>query len=79
MIALPKVSRNHPERSGTNYARYQKYANYKQTEIIADNCKALVALKDSKDAAEILRALHVDDSIVFGCIYTLDGKAFTSY
>ncbi len=50
-----------------------------QAEIIADNCKASVAFKDSKDAAEILRALHVDDSIVFGCIYTPDQKAFASY
>jgi two-component system sensor kinase FixL len=50
-----------------------------QAEIIADNCKASVAFKDSKDAAETLRALHVDKSIVFGCIYTPGGKAFTSY
>ena len=50
-----------------------------QAEIIADNCKASVAFKDSKDADEILRALHVDNSIVFGGIYTPDGKAFASY
>ena len=50
-----------------------------QAEIIADNCRASVAFKDSKDAAEILRALHVDNSIVFGCIYTPDQNEFTSF
>jgi len=50
-----------------------------QAEIMADNCRASVAFKDSKDAAETLRSLHVDDSIIFGCIYTPDRKVFTSY
>jgi two-component system sensor kinase FixL len=50
-----------------------------QAEIMADNCKASVAFKDSKDAAETLRALHVDNTVVFSCIYTPGGKVFTSY
>ena len=50
-----------------------------KAEIIADNCKASVAFKDSKDAGETLRALHADSSIVLGCIYTPDGDILASY
>ena len=47
--------------------------------IIADNCKAAVSFEDARDAEEILSALRVDSSIIFGCIYTNRGEIFASY
>jgi PAS domain S-box-containing protein len=48
-------------------------------EMIADNCKAALAFEDADDAKEILQALHVDTSLVFGCVYTKDGQIFATY
>ena len=50
-----------------------------QAEMIAENCKASLAFQDAKDAEKILSALHVEPSIVFGCVYTKDGKFFATY
>jgi methyl-accepting chemotaxis protein len=47
--------------------------------MIADNCKAALAFEDAKDAKETLRALHVEFSIVFGCVYTSNNKLFATY
>jgi len=50
-----------------------------QAEMIAENCKASLAFQDAKDAEKTLSALHVEPSIVFGCVYTKDGKHFATY
>ncbi|MBN1796511.1 MAG: HAMP domain-containing protein [Sedimentisphaerales bacterium] len=50
-----------------------------QAEILADNCKAAVAFNDSEDAKEVLSSLRVESSIVFGGIYTKDGKLMSAY
>ena len=50
-----------------------------QAEMMADNCKAALAFEDTEDAKETLRALHVEPSIVFGCVYNKDGKIFATY
>ena len=50
-----------------------------QAEMIAENCKASLAFQDAEDAKETLRALRVDSSIVFGCVYTKDNKLFATY
>jgi signal transduction histidine kinase len=50
-----------------------------QAEMIADNCKASLAFQDTKDAEKILQALHVDSSIIAGCVYANDEKLFASY
>ena len=50
-----------------------------QAEMIADNCKAALAFEDSKDAMETLEALHVQTSVVFGCVYNKKGEIFASY
>jgi signal transduction histidine kinase len=48
-------------------------------ELIADNCKAALAFDESQDATETLQALHVEPSIVFGCIYDNDREVFAVY
>ena len=50
-----------------------------QAEMIADNCKAAVAFEDVKDAEEALRSLHVEPSIVFGCVYNGEDRVFATY
>ena len=50
-----------------------------QAEMIAENCKASLAFQDADDAKETLRALRVNPSIVFGCIYSKDNKLFATY
>ncbi len=50
-----------------------------QAEMIAENCKASLAFQDAKDAEKTLSALHVEPSIVFGCVYTKEGKFFATY
>jgi len=47
--------------------------------MIADNCKAALAFEDAEDAEETLQILHVESSIVFGCIYTKDDRVFATY
>jgi PAS domain S-box-containing protein len=50
-----------------------------QAEMIAENCKAALTFQDAKDAEKTLSALHVKPSVVFGCVYTKDGKFFATY
>ena len=50
-----------------------------QAEMLADNCKASLSFQVAKDAEETLKALHVEPSIVFGCVYTKEGKFFATY
>jgi signal transduction histidine kinase len=50
-----------------------------QAEMTAENCKASLAFQVAKDAEETLKALHVEPSIVFGCVYNKDGKFFATY
>lgn len=48
-------------------------------EMIAENCKAAMAFDDSEDAKRILKAMHVEPSILFTGIYSKDGEEFVSY
>ena len=50
-----------------------------QVAMTADNCKAALAFKDAADAQGILGALKAEPSIVFGGIYSNDGKLFAGY
>jgi len=50
-----------------------------QAEMIAENCKAALAFQDAEDAKQTLQALHVEPSIVFGCVYKKDNKLFVTY
>ena len=50
-----------------------------QAEMTADNCKAALAFEDTKDAEDILKALHAQPSIVLGCVNTKNGEEFASY
>jgi len=50
-----------------------------QAEMISENCKASLAFEDAEDAKETLRALRVEPSIVYGCVYTKDGTLFATY
>ncbi len=48
-------------------------------ELIAENCKAALAFNDQQDTEEILKALHVEPSIVCAYVYKNDGKIFAKY
>jgi len=50
-----------------------------QAAMTADNCKAALAFEDAADAEETLKTLREEPSIIFGCVYTADGKAFAKY
>ncbi len=50
-----------------------------QAEMIAHNCKAVSAFEDVKDAKETLNSLHMQPSIVYGCIYNSNGELLASY
>lgn len=50
-----------------------------QAAMIADNCKAALAFEDAEDATETLKALRVEPSIVFACVYTKNGDIFARY
>jgi signal transduction histidine kinase len=50
-----------------------------EAQITADNCKAALTFEDIEDAEKTLKALKADSSIVVGCIYKKDNKAFASY
>ncbi len=63
----------------TNLRRIMARNLSTQAEMIADNCKAALAFEDPQDAKEILKALHVEHSIVFGCVYNSKGEVFASY
>jgi len=50
-----------------------------QAEMIAENCKAALAFEDKQDLLEILQALRVEPSIVFGCVYNRKNEIFVCY
>ncbi|OQA02790.1 MAG: Phytochrome-like protein cph1 [Planctomycetes bacterium ADurb.Bin401] len=50
-----------------------------RAQMVAESCKASLAFQDNKDAAKILEALHVDNSIVFGGIYDDNDELFAAY
>ncbi len=50
-----------------------------QAKIIADNCKASITFDSPADANDALKSLKADSTILFGGIYTLDGKIFSCY
>jgi len=50
-----------------------------QAAMIADNCKAALAFDDAEDAKATISALKAEPSIVFGGVYTKDGKFFAGY
>jgi len=50
-----------------------------QAAMTADNCKAALAFEDAADAEETLKTLREEPSIIFGCVYTADGKVFAKY
>ena len=50
-----------------------------QAEMIAENCRASVAFQDAEDAKRILKAIHVEPSVLFAGIYSKDGTEFASY
>ena len=63
----------------TNLRRIMARNLQTQAEMIAENCKAALAFEDVQDSLEILQALHVEPSIVFGCIYNKKNEIFVSY
>jgi signal transduction histidine kinase len=50
-----------------------------QAEMIAENSKAALAFEDAQDSLEVLQALQVEPSIVFGCLYNRKNEVFVSY
>jgi signal transduction histidine kinase len=50
-----------------------------QAKVIADNCKASITFQEPQDANDTLKALSAEPSIIFGGIYTPDGKIFACY
>lgn len=50
-----------------------------QARVIASNSEASITFEDPKDANNLLHALRTEPSIVFGGIYTLNGKIFAGY
>jgi signal transduction histidine kinase len=50
-----------------------------QAKVIADNCKASITFQEPQDANDILKALSAEPTIIFGGIYTPDGKIFACY
>jgi signal transduction histidine kinase len=50
-----------------------------QAKVIADNCKASVSFDSPDDANDALKSLMADSTIIFGGIYTPNGKIFSCY
>lgn len=48
-------------------------------EMIGDNCRAALAFRDAEDAEETLKSLQAESSIVFACVYTMEGKILAHY
>jgi len=48
-------------------------------EAIGNNCSATIEYNDPSTAADTLRALRADPSIVSACVYTRNGNVFASY
>lgn len=46
---------------------------------LAENCKSSLAFQDAKDAENILKALHVDLSLMSGTIFNEKNEQFASY
>ena len=63
----------------TNIRRIMARNLLTQAEMIAENCKAALAFEDAQDSLEILKALQVQPSIVFGCLYNKNNEVFASY
>lgn len=63
----------------TNLRRIMARNLLTQAEMIAENCKAALAFEDAQDTLEILQALHVEPSIVLGCVYNRKNEVFVSY
>jgi len=55
------------------------YSSSTQAKVIANNCKASIIFNEPEDANDVLKALKAEPSIVFGGIYTIDGKIFAHY
>ncbi|MBN2181148.1 MAG: HAMP domain-containing protein [Sedimentisphaerales bacterium] len=63
----------------TNLRRIMARNLLTQAEMIAENCKAALAFEDPKDSLAVLQALHVEPSIVLGCVYNNKNEIFVSY
>ena len=63
----------------TNLRRIMARNLLTQAEMIAENCKAALAFEDAQDSSEVLQALQVEPSIVFGCLYNRKNEVFVSY
>ncbi len=50
-----------------------------RAKILAENCKGSLAFQDTKDAENILQALHVDSSLMAGAIFNDKNERFASY
>ena len=48
-------------------------------EAIGNNCSATIEYNDPNTAADTLRALRAEPSIVSACVYTRKGDVFASY
>ncbi|OHB74708.1 MAG: hypothetical protein A2Z25_19085, partial [Planctomycetes bacterium RBG_16_55_9] len=48
-------------------------------EMIGDNCRAALAFADAEDAAQMLKSLQAESSIVFACVYTKEHKILAQY
>jgi len=47
--------------------------------ILAENCKSSLAFQDAKDAENVLKALHVDSSLMSGTIFNDKNEHFAAY
>jgi PAS domain S-box-containing protein len=50
-----------------------------RTAILAENCKSSLAFQDTKDAENILQALHVDSSLMSGAVFDDKNERFAAY
>ena len=49
------------------------------TNVIGDNCKAAIQFDIPEDAEKTLLSLDADPSVLFACIYNVDGKVIATY
>jgi PAS domain S-box-containing protein len=47
--------------------------------ILAENCKSSLTFQDAKDAENVLKALHVDSSLMSGTIFNDKNELFATY
>jgi signal transduction histidine kinase len=52
---------------------------YTQADMVAQSCRAALALEDADNVKDILQSLKVIPSIVYGAVYTAQGDSFASY